>query len=203
MILLAEDGDFTDDKVNLANELQADLVERGLEKTKVVLVRSIRQFVDSYVRPQLKEILEADPTEVLSRVFDKDPEESIALWVQDECSGKEWTGEEFDLPWEYETLSLSMVEGVSQLECLTVNEVSNGEYLLRISANLECEFDAFVPKAYAYGLEGFSINDFDWNRHYTEGWTNIALRCELDLHVESAEGKVPDISLLSVELAVY
>ena len=202
VILLAEDGDFTDDKVKLADELQTDLVERGLEKTKVVLVRSIKQFVDSYVRPQLKEILEADPTEVLSKFFDKDPEESIALWVQDEWSGREWTGEEFDLPWEYETLALSMVEGVSQLECLEVNEVSDGDYLLRIGANLECEFDAFVPKAYAYGLEGFSINDFDWNRHYTEGSTNLALRCELDLHVEFAENEVPDISLLSVELAV-
>ena len=200
VVLVSDDGDFSDGGGHLASELQADLVERGLGKTKVVLVPSIQQFVDTYIRPQLKGILESDPIEVLSKVFNMDPEEGIALWVQDEWSGEDWTGDELGLPWEYETLLLSMVENVSNLECLTASEVSSNEYLLRLRADLSCEFDAFVPKAYAYGLEGFSVNDFDWNRHYSEGSTQLQLSCELDFNVKFSEGKPPQISLLSVEL---
>ena len=101
-----------------------------------------------------------------------DPHETIALWVQDEHFGKEWTGEELGLPWEYETLHLSMVEDVSNLERLEVSEISHDEYLLRISATLDCEFDAFVDKSNAFTLDGFSISDFDWNRFYASGETS-------------------------------
>ena len=201
VILLSEDGDFSDGKGILAKELQSDLVERGLEETKVVLVPSIRQFINSYIRPQFKVILESDPAEGLIKFFDMDPDEGIALWVQDECSGKDWAGEELGLPWEYETLLLSMVEGVSNVKWLTASEVSDGEYLLRIAADLNCEFDAFVPKAYAYGLAGFSISDFEWDSYYAEGSTTVALRCELDLHVKFTDAKDLDISLLSMELS--
>ena len=205
IILLSQDSDFTDkDKVNLAEELKADMVERGLEENKVVLIRSVQDFVDTYIRPQLKqaqlkEILEGDLTEALSKL-NMDPHETIALWVQDEYFGKEWTGEQLGLPWEYETLHLSMVEDVSNLERLEAREISQDEYLLRVAATLQCEFDAFVDKSNAFTLDGFSISVFDWNRLYASGDTMLELRCELDISIKFPTGTNPEISVLSMEL---
>ena len=199
VVLLTDDKDFRDDQANLAGDLKADLVELGLEETKVALFRSIPKFIDSYIQPELKEILEAEPTDALAKFFDTDPDEGLALWVQDEWSGRGWTGEELGLPWEYETLILSLVEDVSQLKWLKANEISDDEYLLRVSVKLDCEFDAFVPKAFSYGLEGFSIEDSDWNSYYAQGSTTCALPCELQLHVKFTEDQDPDISLLAVE----
>ena len=201
VVLLSNDGAFNDGKGLLSSELKAELVQRGLEQSKVVLMPSIDEFVKSYIQPELKVILESEETEALTRVFDMDPDEDLALWVQDEWARKEWTGEELGLRWEYETLFLSIINGVSQWERLETSEITEDEYLLSTSAILDCEFDAFVPKAYTYGLEDFSVNNFDWNRHYAEGSTTVVLQCKLDLVVKFAEDNhPPQISLLSVEL---
>ena len=199
VVLLACDGDFKGSDDNLAEDLRADLAKRGLEEDKVVLVRSAKGFVDNYIRPQLREVLEGDPTDVLPQLK-IDPDETIALWVQDEFSGKEWTGEELGLPWGYETLHLSMVEDVSDLKRLETKEISQDEYLLRIAATLDCEFDALVDKSNAFTLDGFSISNFDWNRHYASGETSLELRCELDINVKFTEGAGPEISMLSMEV---
>ena len=195
VVLLASDTIFKDGEVNLAKELKADLVERGFEDDKVVLACSLKEFVDNYIRPYL----EGDPTGIFDQL-DIDLHEAIALWVQEEHIGKEWDREELGLPWEYETLHLSMVEGVSDLKGLETKQVSNGEYLVRIEATLDCEFDAFVHKANVYGLDAFAISDFDWNRHYTLGSTSCQLRCELDIQVNVPGGEAPEISFLSMEL---
>ena len=193
VVLLACDGDFKDSDDNLAENLRTDLVNRGLEEDKVVLVRSAKEFVDVHILAQLKEVLEGDPTEVLPQ-FKMDPNEAIAMWVQDEFSGKEWTGEELGLPWEYETLYLSMVQDVSSLERSETREISRDEYLLRIGATLKCEFDAFVDKSNAFTLDGFSISDFDWNRFYASEETSLDLRCELDINIKSPAGRDPEIA---------
>ena len=143
--------------------------------------------------------MEGDLPEVLLQ-FKIDPGETIALWVQDEFLGKEWTGEELGLPSEYETLYLSMVEDVSNLERLETKETSQDEYLLRIAATLDCEFDAFVYKAIAFTLDGFSISDFEWNRVYASGETSLELRCELDINIKFPAGADPEISILSIDL---
>ena len=55
VILLCQDNDFSRDKVNLDEELKVDMVERGLEENKVVLVQTVQDFVAIFIRPQLKQ----------------------------------------------------------------------------------------------------------------------------------------------------
>lgn len=197
VVLLASDNIFSDGEGHLAKELKAELVERGLDDTKVILVQCVLDFVDKYVRPMLGEALEGEPTETLIQLG-IDPNETIALAIQQEYVGKEWDNEELGLPWEYETLSLTMVEDVSDLERIDARELHPGEYWLRISATLDCEFDCFVYKADVYGLDDLTIYEFDWNDHYVWGGVSRQLRFELDITVDFPGGTEPEISVLSM-----
>ena len=76
-----------------------------------------------------------------------DPGETIAVSILDEYADKEWTWEDLDLPVEYETVHLSGVGYVENIETTDCREISSGQYLLHISATLDCEFNVFVHKA--------------------------------------------------------
>ena len=197
VVLLAADNIFSDGDGRLAKELKDELVERGLDDNQVVLVQSVLDFVERYVRPMLQEALEGEPTETLIQLG-LDPHETIALAIQQEYLGKEWSNEELDLPWEYETLNLSMVEDVSDLKRIDARELRPGEYWLRIGATLDCEFDCFVYKADVYGLDDLTIYEFDWNNHYVWGGVSRQLRCELDITVDFPGGAEPEIAILSI-----
>lgn len=202
VVLLDKDSIFSDGDSRLAKDLKDELVERGLDEDQVVLVQSVSDFVDKYVRTTLREALDGEPTETLNQLG-LDSHETLALAVQQEYLGKEWNSEELGLPWEYETLNLSMVEDVSDLERIDARELRSGEYWLRISATLYCEFDAFVHKADVYGLDNLTIFEFDWNNHYA--WVGVSrqLRCEMDITVDFSSGIGPEVSVLSMRPAGF
>ncbi len=199
IILLSNDKAFRDsDEEDLAKELKDEVSQLGpFDYDKVMLVRSVTNFLDRFVRPRLAEALQGDPAEMLGSLG-IDPQETLALAIQEEHLGKEWYGEELGLSSEYETLSLSMVEGVSDLERIDCREVNTGEYWLKIGATLECQFDVFVHKSEVFGLEDFSIYEFDWNNHYARGGISCLLRCEIDVSVDIPGEYDPEIAVLSV-----
>ena len=199
IVLLSNDKAFKDsDEEHLAKELKDEVSHLGLfHDDKVVLVRSVEKFLDRFVRPRLAEALLGDPAESLG-CLGIDPQETLALAIQEEHLGKEWDGEELGLPLKYETLHLSMVEGVSDLEGIDCREVTTGEYLLKIGATLECQFDAFVHKSEVFGLDDFSLYEFDWNNHYARGGISCLLRCEMDITVDIPSEADPEIAVLSL-----
>ena len=96
-----------------------------MDGNKVVLVRSVEDFLNEHVRPELKEVLEEDPWEALTQLA-MDPGETIAVSILDEYADKEWTGEDLDLPVEYETVHLSGVGDVENIETTDCREISPG-----------------------------------------------------------------------------
>ena len=196
--LMSSDKVFRGSKGGLAGELKDDLKRRGISPDKVILVRSVSEFIDAHIRPTLKAVLEGPPAEVFER-FAQGPYETINKWIHEEYSWREWDREELGMPWEYETITLCMVEDVSDLEKLDVRELARGKYLLQVAATLECEFDAFVDKAYAFGLDDFAIFDYDWNNHYVAGSTSRTLRCILDISITFPEDSEPELAILSME----
>ena len=199
IILLSNDKAFRDgDEEHLAKELKEEVSQLGqFNDDKVMLFRSVTSFLDELVRPRLSEAMNGDPAEALS-CLGIDPQETLALAIQEEHLGKEWYGEALGLPSEYETLYLSMVENVSDLETIDGREVGTGEYWLKIGATLECQFDGFVHKSEVFELEDFSIYEFDWNNHYAWGGISRLLRCEIDISVDIPGEYDPEIDVLSV-----
>lgn len=202
IVLMSSDKVFKGRKGGLAGELKADLDERGIHADKVVLVRSVADFLRHYIQPTLKPamraVLEGSATAIFEQ-FDLDPYETISEWISEEYPGKEWDREDLGMPWEYETITLSMVEDVSDLEKLEVGELSEGKCLLQIAATLDCEFDAFVDKGYAYGLDDFTIFEHDWNSHYVAGSTSRTFRCMLNISITFPEDSEPEFAILSME----
>ena len=204
VILLSEDKIFKAAKgEHLSKQLKDELSSLGLPDGKVILVRSVSSFLERFVRPRLEEALQGDPTESLMGLG-IDPREDICLAIQDEHLGREWRGEELGLLSEYETLHLSLVEDISDLERIDGRELRTGRYWLKIRATLECEFDAFVHKSEVFGLDDFSVHEFDWNNHYAMGGISRSLRCEMDVTVDFPSGADAEIAVLSMQpVATY
>ena len=195
VVLLSSDDDFADDKKILAAELKADLVEKGMDGNKVVLVRSVKDFLNEHVRPELKEVLEEDPWEALTQLA-MDPGETIAVSILDEYADKEWTGEDLDLPVEYETVHLSGVCDVENIETTDCREISPGQYLLHISATLDCEFIVCVHKANA-NVGNLKIELFEGD--YVWGSIEREVQCDLDITIDLPHGQAPNLAVLSMK----
>ena len=195
VVLLSSYDDFADDKKILAAELKADWVEEGMDGNKVVLVRSVKDFLNEHVRPELKEVLEEDPWEALTQLA-MDPGETIAVSILDEYADKEWTGEDLDLPVEYETVHLSWVGYVENIETTDCREISPGQYLLHISATLDCEFNVFVHKANA-NVGNLKIEHFDGD--YVWGSIEREVQCDLDITIDLPHRQAPTLAVLSMK----
>ena len=123
------------------------------------------------------------------------------LSVQDTYSGVEWSPGELNLAGEYENLDLSTVQGVSDVNVVDVREVPTNQFLLRVEATLDCEFDAFVHKSDAYVSDEIVISSYDWNDHYVLAAVSQLLRCELDLVIDASDPEQHNIQILSMEPA--
>ena len=198
VVLLSSDKDFCDNKGGLHPDLIEELVSCGQCKGKIILVRYLSHFVDTYVRPRLKESLEERPVHALNQLG-VDLEDTIALSVQDSCSGEEWSHEQLDVAGEYESLYLSTVEDVSNLKIVDVREIPADQFLLRIKTTLDCAFDAFVHKSDVYILDEITIYDYDWNSHYVQAEVTQRLHCELDLVINASDPEQYNIQVLSIE----
>ena len=199
IVLVSLDNDFAGADKKLHSDLTDELVECGHSKDKVILVQSLADFIDTYVRPNLKSVVEDSPKEALAE-WGLDLEEAIALAVQDTYAGEEWSPEQLGLQWEYETLHLDIVEQVDDFEVVEVREVSNSQYLIRIKSSLECSFDAFVFKADTYIMDDLRIVDFDWNDHYALATVSLPLLVEIDLLIDLSDSE-HNIKVLSMEPA--
>ena len=157
------------------------------------MIRSLSEFVAEYVRPELKTVLWADPEVTLNRLG-VDLKDLLPQEVQDFCAGTEWSPEDFELPGQFETLYLSYVEDVWDIDVIEVSELPSKQFWVRVKARLSSEFDVFMTKAdwYIFDNPKLVLQDFDWNDHYVRAGITLELSCEVDVFIG------PDLSRLEI-----
>jgi len=200
VILISEDKCFSNRKGELHSDLVAELQAQGLPSEKVALMKSLDKLVDAHVRPQLKPIIWDDPMKTLAQ-FGFDPEEAMLLALQDEYSRVEWDPYSFGLSAEYESITLSMAEGITDLSVREVNELPGNDYLVSLEADIEGEFDMFIFKADWYIMDDDDIYvwDSDWNDHYVAASKGLSLHCAFDLFIDPMAQKLKGVEITSVD----
>lgn len=124
----------------------------------------------------------------------------LAEILNNELSGREIENSIVNRRDEIESISISMVEEILDWAIESENKYSENEVVLDFSCTVQCEFDAYVFKADLCWMEDdeVSINEFDWNKHYS--WVsfidslNVSLLLELDLK----ENKIISIDIIDL-----
>ena len=200
IMLLSSDGDFKADKADeLHPRLTQELTERGHCETRVLLIRKLSTFIDEHVRPQLTQVFEDNPLSVVKKL-NIDIYDAIALEIPAAFFGEEMYPDQWGLPWQYETLYLSSVLDVPQLQIAEAREAETNKFLLKGEVTLECEFDTFVHKADAYIMDDLFIYDPDWNDHYVQAEANLTVECEFSLFVDVSATDRHRVEFLSADI---
>ena len=201
IVLVSKDKDFRDEDGNLHGDLIEDLENLGLPRDKVILATELSDLVDKYVRPNLGTVPWERPLQILAQLG-LNLEDSIGLLVQDACIGREWEPSELGIPWEYESPTLDMVEGVSDLTVVDVRELPHSQFLVKTEAKIYGDFGVFVHKPDWYVLHDsrLHVDEFDWNDHYVRAGITLPLQCELNLVVDASDPEQPEVRDVSVEL---
>ena len=209
VLLITADKDFREsaDKDDLHPDLIKDLVDRGLASDRVILSRSIADFIDKHMRPYLKELSPhlkklswENPIQVL-RDWGYDLEDEVATALQNSYSTYVWSPRAFDLDTDLENLFLDNVQDLNHLRVLDVRETNGSSLLIRMEARLICEFHVFVDKATWYSQVENSvleILDPDWNRHCVLATVTSELDCEFDCTIDISRPKHCKTQILSM-----
>lgn len=129
-------------------------------------------------------------------------EESLGLAIQDAYAGLEWPSEELNLPAEYETIHLDVVENVSNIQVVDVRQLPDSRFLMSAEACLVCIFDVFIYKPDYFLIEDdprISVFDPDWNRHYLLAELNLSMQSNLDIVLDASDRERLELEVLSVE----
>ena len=198
-VLISADKIFSNDKGKLHSDLVRDMLSRGQSTLKVKLACSLADFIDEYVRPNLKKVMEANPMQALNdRGISLDGE--IKSSVERIYASKEWEADQLRLPWDYEGLLLTSVEDVDDLAATDIREVDEDTLLLEVGATLSCIFDVFVSKWEAYLDEDLDIIEPDWNKHYVWASISLVLNVTLDFLVDISDPKDVSVEMLSMDV---
>ncbi len=200
IVFVSADKAFSDNESILHEPLIDELVASGNDRDAVQVVKTLNDYFDTYVVPQLGKIVGDDPLEALAQLG-IDLADVMAAQVMETYSQEEIMPDQLGLPWEYETLYINVVEEVSELEVFDVREITKGEILLRVRSNVNCDFDAFVFKSDVLEVPDLVIHDPDWNNHYVWGGVSTELECVLDLRADVSDPKRPELHALSVSLS--
>ena len=203
IVLVSKDKDFRDADGNLHGDLIEGLEKLGLPRDKVILATELSELVNQYVRPNLGTVPWEKPLQLLAQLG-LNLEDSIALVVQDACSGREWDPPELGIPWEYESPTLDMVEGVSELTVTDIRELPDEQFLVKTEAKIYGEFGVFVYKPDWYILDDsrLHLDEFDWNDHYVRAGIALPLHGELNLVLDASDPEQPEVRDVSVELQI-
>ncbi len=184
VLLITADKDFREsaDKDDLHPDLIKDLEDRGLNSDRVILARSIADFIDKHMRPYLKKLSEENPIQVLrNRGFDL--EDEVVQSFESAYSTHDWYLGDFDLDTDLDSIRLDTVQELYRLRVLDVRETKESTILIKMEARLICEFEVFVDKATWYSLQEdriLTLLDPDWNRHYVLASAMLEIDCTFD-----------------------
>ena len=128
--------------------------------------------------------------------------EAVGLAIQDAYDRTEWSSEELNLPAEYESIHLDMVEDVSDIKVVDARQLPRERYLVRVESRLVCNFDVLIHKRDYPLVEDdprlYIVNPF-WNRHYIRGEIDLQFRASINLVIKLLDSREFDIRVLSLE----
>ena len=192
--------DFSDeDKKGLHQDLIDDIQSRELKN--VSLFTSIHGFNEVKIYPELKNIdeiqeqLKADEYDGLSLVTFLDGE------LTEHLGSQELDPSDLDLPNEFESPSLSLVEKIGEISEINVRQLSSGELLITFSADMECEFNIFIYKPDYFLIDGDSevfVWDNDWNEWYVAASITKQVVLDLKLTFSPENEEVTSVSMLGI-----
>ena len=142
VVLVSPDTDFRDGQSNLHGDLIEDLVDLNLSLDKITLATSLSTLVDKYVRPKLGTVPWEGPLQILAR-RGIHLEDAVGLIIQEACLGREWEPLELRLPWQCESPTLDIVEGVSDLTFVDIRQLPPSRILIKMEAKIEGYFGVF------------------------------------------------------------
>ena len=201
VVLLSKNtNDFEGTEGKLHQQLMEDMTDRELSEDKIILVPSLSQFVNDHVTPALPRI-ENLHTEASPLIAEMKNVERLRLAIQNTYQGIEWNQDELGQTWEYGTLYLNMVEDVSNVTIIEVRKLREGKYLVGIEADLDCVFDAIIPKSDLISIEGdprLDVIDPDGDRHYAYAQATISFHAIVNLIGGQSETENTAIQVLYV-----
>ena len=206
VVLVAADNDFSRSKEDhrLHGQMVAEVTKiHGRDANSVTLAKDLAQLVNEHIRPSLNNVTWQNPLETLA-AFVTDAEETIALAIQEKYAYTEWDPQDLGLSWEFETPSLTFVEGITALVVRDVREYPGERYLVNVEANFEAQFDIFIYKADWYAFEdepNLWVEDWDWNDHGLLAGTTLQMRCTADLVVAAPNGGQHEVQAVTIGIA--
>lgn len=193
--------DFADGNGQLHPDLLEDIASLGEQCCEVVFFDSLEIFVDNHIKPRL-EILgdirkQLEANQYPNLRLDKFVEEELVSHV----GGTELAPLDLGLPPEFETPSLSSVQGIYGIDEVDARQLSTGELLISLSASVDGEFDFFLFKADYYTLpeeERPFIWDMDWNEHYMAGSVAADVNLKLNFTFDTNANQVTSVQIVEI-----
>lgn len=194
-VLVTSDAGFANDGI-LHPDLQQDLLEAGHTETKVTLLRSMEELLETIVKPALALHKAAfDRIELIKEhlLGDIPSLQSGAAAFADDLMAE---AQIFDpdlrnIEGDYELVDLQV--DLETLEVEDTYELDGGRVFMKVSIDCDAAVDGFVFKANYYGMRDgapVSVMESDWNEHYM--WVQVAVDATLtvNLTVEAGSGEI-------------
>lgn len=203
LVFLSENSkDFADeDKKGFHSDLLQDLSIRKIDDSKVILVLSLRSFIKENLIPRL-----SSPEQTLVNFLQKahptfNIETELAETLSEDLLGTEVDSDSVGKPAEYESITFSMVEEVTDVEIIDEHELSPAERVIELEAYLFSEFDAFIFKSDLWCMnedEMPHISDPDWNKHYAAVSFSETVQAHLYITLDMEEGEISSVEVLEI-----
>lgn len=193
-------NDFAVEDGILHSDLINDLKDDGHASNKVTLRLKVHDFLNQHVIPALPPV-----EQTIARLGQKvgpgfDLEDALAVALHDplvDYQLEEYGGE-------IESVSVSSIQGIRDIEFEHEAELSDDEVLLELNACVFCEFDGFVFKSSYMVMSdkergSFHIWDPDRNDHYmaVSFTTDTMVRAYVTVDLDKAQ--FTNIDVLEVE----
>ncbi len=128
-------------------------------------------------------------------------EEAVQLAIQEAYVGVEWSSEELNLPVEYETIHLDIVEDISDIDVADARKMPDGRFLITVEASLDCNFDVFIFKPDYPLVEDdprLFIFDPSWNKHYMRAEIALQFQSSITLVLDTSDAEQRKIEVLYI-----
>lgn len=178
--------DFSDEKdeKKLHPDLISELQEMKIDNSRIQYWTSLKDFVDSVIKPQLQENEEHQKFES-SLLNDVDGfSKPLERLVFDKINGLDVS--RYDVLVVGENPAIRTIDDIYSTEIEKISSVSDEEYLLEIHLDTVCSVDSFLLKSKLAAMDendlGESqVTNSNWNDHYVLLETQIGLKIEVEV----------------------
>lgn len=194
--------DFSEDGSGLHKDLRDDQFEAGLYRSGVDLITSVREFVSEHIIPKLPE--EKRIIESFNQVSKQPFEDALIDWMYDQFYGIDIDGDEIDLEYYYEEITLTGVTQVNTMDCIESREISDTKGYLKLACEFEIDVDTTIHSS---NYDSYiSDNSLSWNDlDYESSYTSESIQCTVEwiiiVQVDREKGIIDSVEIESLTTA--